>query len=89
MQAVADRTRAALRRGRYRSLVVGGGVSLNSRLRAVLAVVVAKEGVELLLAKPRYCGDNGAMIAGLAFYRRGEAENAMALDVNPSLEVGS
>lgn len=89
VQAVADRTRAALRRGRYRSLVVGGGVSLNSRLRAVLAVVAAKEGVELLLAKPRYCGDNGAMIAGLAFYRRGEAENAMALDVNPSLEVGS
>ena len=89
VQAVADRTRVALRRGRYRSLVVGGGVSLNSRLRAVLAAVAAEAGVELLLAKPRYCGDNGAMIAGLAYYRRNlVGDEAMCADASPSLQVG-
>ena len=88
VQAVAERTRTALRRSRYRSLVVGGGVSLNSRLRAVLAEVADQMGVRLLLAKPRYCGDNGAMIAGLAFYRRESAPNAAVLDVCPGLEVG-
>ena len=88
VQAVADRTRTALRRKRYRSLIVGGGVSLNSRIRAVLADVVREAGVELLLAKPKYTGDNGAMIAGLAYYRRNHVEDAMSLDVNPCLEVG-
>lgn len=89
VQAVADRTRRALGRGGYRSLIVGGGVSLNSRLREVLAAVAAEAGVELLAAKPKYCGDNGAMIAALAYYRRNIAgEAALAMDVNPSLEVG-
>ena len=88
VQAVAGRTRTALRRARYRSLVVGGGVSLNSRLRAVLAQVADEAGVRLLLAKPRYCGDNGAMIAGLAYCRRGTAPDAAKLDVCPGLEVG-
>ena len=88
VQAVADRTRAALRRRNYRALIVGGGVSLNSRLRAALQDVAAREKVELLMAKPKYCGDNGAMIAGLAFYRGNHEADAMSLDVNPCLEVG-
>lgn len=89
VQAVADRTRTALRQRAYRSLILGGGVSLNSRLRAVLSDVAAKAGVPLLMAKPKYCGDNGAMIAGLAYYRRNlVGEDALRLDVAPSLEIG-
>ena len=88
VQAVADRTRAALRRQRYRALVLGGGVSLNSRIRAVLTEVAADAGVPLLMAKPKYTGDNGAMIAGLAYYRRNHVDDAMTLDANPCLEVG-
>jgi len=88
VQSVADRTRTALKRHDYRTLIVGGGVSLNSRLRTVLRGVAADAGVELLMAKPKYCGDNGAMIAGLAYYRRNHVEDAMLLDVNPCLEVG-
>ena len=87
-QAVADRVRTALRRKAYRSLVIGGGVSLNSRIREVLTEVAAEAGVELLMAKPKYTGDNGAMIAGLAYYRRNHVDDAMSLDVNPCLEVG-
>ena len=38
---------------------------------------------------PKYTGDNGAMIAGLALYRRNLiGEMAMRIDVSPSLEVG-
>ena len=88
VQAVADRTRTALRRKRYKSFILGGGVSLNSRIRAVLADVARDAGVPLLMAKPKYTGDNGAMIAGLAYYRRNHVEDAMTLDVNPCLEVG-
>ena len=86
---LADRTRAALRRRAYRALVVGGGVSLNGRLRARLAEVAAEAGVPVLLAQPKYCGDNAAMIAGLAFHRRNlVGEAALAVDVNPTLQAG-
>ena len=87
VQAVAERTRAALRRRGYRALIVGGGVSLNSRLREVLGGTCRKAGVPLLMAKPKFCGDNGAMIAALAYYRRNKSgAAAMSLDVSPSLD---
>ena len=87
--AIADRTARALRRRAYRALIVGGGVSLNGRLRAKLAEVAQAAGVELMLAAPKNCGDNAAMIAGLAFYRRNlVGEEAIKVDVHPSLEAG-
>ena len=89
VDSVADRTATALRRRRCRSLIVGGGVSLNGALREALAEVAGKAGVELLMAKPKYCGDNAAMIAGLAHYRRNLAgDAALNIDVHPSLESG-
>lgn len=87
--SIADRTASALKRRPYRALIVGGGVSLNGALREALARVAAEAGVELLLAKPKFCGDNAAMIAGLAYYRRNVTdEAALAADVEPSLVVG-
>ena len=87
VQAVADRTRTALRRRDYRAMIVGGGVSLNSRLREVLGETCRKARVPLLMAKPKFCGDNGAMIAALAYYRRNKTgDAAMSLDVAPSLD---
>lgn len=89
VDAVADRTRTALRRRGYKAFILGGGVSLNSRLRAVLSEVAAAARVPLLMAKPKYCGDNGAMIAGLAYTRRNVAGSAaLSADVAPSLEAG-
>ncbi|MDO5317904.1 MAG: tRNA (adenosine(37)-N6)-threonylcarbamoyltransferase complex transferase subunit TsaD [bacterium] len=86
---LANRTRLALRRRDYKALIVGGGVSLNGRLRAKLAEVAADAHVPLLLAKPKYCGDNAAMIAGLAYYRRNlVGDAALKVDVNPALQAG-
>lgn len=87
-QAIADRTRTALKGRAYKALILGGGVSLNSRIRAVLTEACAEAHVPLLMAKPKYTGDNGAMIAGLAYYRRNHVEDAMTLDASPSLQVG-
>ena len=89
VQAIADRTCAALRRGSYRAFVLGGGVSLNSRVRAVLTKVCSAAHVPLLMAKPKFTGDNGAMVAGLAFYRRNvSGDAALRADASPSLQVG-
>lgn len=53
------------------TVVAGGGVAANSRLRALLA-----EHTELNCIFPplKLCGDNGAMIAGVAYHflKRGE-----------------
>ncbi len=89
IDALAERCELALRRGRYRALAVGGGVSLNRRLRERLERVAAAAGVGLLLAEPRFCGDNAAMIAGLAGAGGGVRQEAMRLDVVPALEVGA
>lgn len=71
-----------------RSLAVGGGVSLNRRLRERLAGVANERGVRLLLAEPKYCADNAAMIAGLAGAGRGVwGAQAMAIDAEPSLRI--
>jgi len=87
-QALADRTRAALARGRYRSFILGGGVSLNSRVREVLSSVCAEAGVRIVMAEAKFTGDNGAMIAALAYYRRNRGEDASLLDADPGLEIG-
>lgn len=89
VDALAQRCALALRLGRYRALAVGGGVSLNSRLRERLSAVAAEAGVPILLAQPRFCGDNAAMIAGLAGVGGGvTGAAAMELDVVPSLAAG-
>ena len=51
--------------------------------------IIPAANVPLLMAKPKYTGDNGAMIAGLAYYRRNvSGDDAMKIDVAPSLQVG-
>ncbi|NQT86428.1 tRNA (adenosine(37)-N6)-threonylcarbamoyltransferase complex transferase subunit TsaD [bacterium] len=46
------------------TLVVGGGVACNSRLRVKLAE--ATDGLSLRFAPPSLCTDNAAMVAGVA-----------------------
>lgn len=69
-----------------------GGVSLNHRLREKLSAMAGKKQMRLILASPRYCTDNAAMVAGLAFHKmdaRLPHGQAMALDVDPNLGIGS
>lgn len=78
-QAVVDvlvtKTRWAAEAYGIRTVCACGGVVCNSRLRAELESAAARAGWQLILAAPRYCTDNAAMVAGLAFHylRRGPA----------------
>jgi N6-L-threonylcarbamoyladenine synthase len=51
---------------RYQSLLTGGGVTANSRLRRDLEAFAAQHRLRVLLPQMRYCMDNAAMIGGLA-----------------------
>ncbi len=87
--ALVRRCERALSSTGARFLAVGGGVSLNSRLRAALSESCARLGVRLLLALPRHCGDNAAMVAGLAGIGRGvRSPAAFDLDPSPSWTCG-
>jgi N6-L-threonylcarbamoyladenine synthase len=60
-----------------KTLLVGGGVSANSRLRSELAKLADEHELDLRLPPMAYCLDNAAMIAGLAAekLRRGRTDD--------------
>lgn len=49
------------------TLLVGGGVTANSRLRSEVVELSKRRAIGLRLPELEYCVDNGAMIAGLGF----------------------
>jgi N6-L-threonylcarbamoyladenine synthase len=50
------------------TLVIGGGVAANSRLRAMAAERCAPYGIRLRVPRPKLCTDNGAMVAALGVH---------------------
>jgi N6-L-threonylcarbamoyladenine synthase len=66
-----------------KTLVLCGGVACNSRLREAMGEAA---NCELRIAPPKYCTDNGAMIAGLAWHylRRGQ-KHGYDLDAVPRM----
>jgi len=66
-QAIADtlaiKCRRALEQTAYKTLVVAGGVSANTEIRARLDAMTAKLAARAAYPAMAYCTDNGAMIA--------------------------
>lgn len=69
-------------------LVVVGGVSANSRLRARLTESCEKNGIELIVPRPRWSTDNAAMIAavGALHLAAGRRDDA-SLRADPGLKL--
>lgn len=64
---LVDKTADACRHVGAATLVVCGGVACNRSLRAEMAAAIADYGVQLRIAQPKYCADNAAMTAGVAW----------------------
>jgi N6-L-threonylcarbamoyladenine synthase len=64
---VGKTLRAAEARGVDR-ILVGGGVAANRRLRQRFQEEADRLGLEILLPQMRFCTDNAAMVAGLAYH---------------------
>ncbi|MDB6095649.1 MAG: metalloendopeptidase glycoprotease family [Verrucomicrobia bacterium] len=69
IDALARKTRAALRQGegRFRSVGLSGGVANNATLRAALEAAAVRDKIPLLAAQSRHTGDNAGMIAFAAW----------------------
>ncbi|MBX7265256.1 tRNA (adenosine(37)-N6)-threonylcarbamoyltransferase complex transferase subunit TsaD [Micromonospora sp. Llam7] len=55
----------ACRANGIETLVIGGGVAANSRLRAMAEQRAARHGIRVRVPRPGLCTDNGAMVAAL------------------------
>jgi N6-L-threonylcarbamoyladenine synthase len=79
--AVADDARAS-------TVVIGGGVAANSRLRARVAEEAARTGRRAFLPPMELCTDNGAMIAAAAWWRlRADGPTPLDAGIAPNLRL--
>lgn len=60
---------SACREAGVGTLLLGGGVAANSRLRALAEQRTAAAGIKLRVPPPELCTDNGAMVAALGALR--------------------
>jgi N6-L-threonylcarbamoyladenine synthase len=63
------------------TLVIGGGVAANSRLRAMAQERCAAAGIAVRVPRPKLCTDNGAMVAALGAHLVGAGVAPSRLDL--------
>jgi N6-L-threonylcarbamoyladenine synthase len=71
------------------SLVVAGGVGANRSLRSRLHDAMSARGARVYFPEPRFCTDNGAMIAMAAALRLADARADYRFSVQPRWELRS
>lgn len=87
-EAVVDtlkiKCRRALQQTGFKTLVIAGGVSANTRLREQLETALAKIGAKVFYARHEFCTDNGAMIAYAGCQRLMAGQSAdLSITVQP------
>lgn len=63
VETLTIKCKRALKHTHLKSLVIAGGVSANQALRSGLEKMLKELGGQVFYARPRFCIDNGAMIA--------------------------
>jgi N6-L-threonylcarbamoyladenine synthase len=73
----------ALAQTGFSALVVAGGVGANRQLRERLAATIGLRGGQVFFPEPKYCTDNGAMIAMAGALRMAGASRDLGFTVRP------
>jgi N6-L-threonylcarbamoyladenine synthase len=73
------------------TLVIGGGVAANSRLRVVAQERCDALGIHLRIPSPKLCTDNGAMVAALGaeLVRSGVAPSELDFGTDSAMSIRS
>jgi N6-L-threonylcarbamoyladenine synthase len=71
------------------TLVIGGGVAANSRLRQVAQERCAENKIKLRIPRPGLCTDNGAMVAALGseLVRQGKSPSPIEFGTDSAMDV--
>jgi len=88
VEVQVDKTMAAAEDRGVRTIVMGGGVVANTRLRELMERAAKERGLELLVPPIELCTDNAAMIACAGYHRlqRGE-RTPLEVGASPSLPL--
>ena len=93
-QAVVDvlvsKTLRLARQEKLHRIALAGGVAMNRQLRAALQAGAEERGMKTFLPQPKLCVDNGAMVAGAAYFlwrQRGEA-SSLSIDARANAPLG-
>ncbi len=93
-QAVVDvlvsKTLRLAERKKLERIALAGGVAMNRQLRAALTAGATERGFRTFLPQPKLCVDNGAMVAGAAYFlwrQRGEA-SSLSIDARANAPLG-
>ena len=90
MDVLVKKTLDAAASHHLKSVVVGGGVAANSRLRQAFQTAARKKRVRVYLPDRSFCTDNAAMIAAAGYYKWKHApERRKNLAVQANLEIQS
>jgi tRNA N6-adenosine threonylcarbamoyltransferase len=74
---------------KVRQITIVGGVAANSKLRSGIKIAAQQQGLFATFAKPEFCTDNAAMIAGLAFHHFEAGEfSDLSLEAYPNAPLG-
>jgi N6-L-threonylcarbamoyladenine synthase len=71
------------------TLVIGGGVAANSRLRTEAAQRCQEHNIALRIPRPGLCTDNGAMVAALGseLVKRGRDASQLSFATDSSMNI--
>ncbi|MFA5147098.1 MAG: tRNA (adenosine(37)-N6)-threonylcarbamoyltransferase complex transferase subunit TsaD [Candidatus Omnitrophota bacterium] len=88
LDVLVEKANRACEAKRTDTMIVGGGVAINSRLREKFRDSSGRRGTNVYFPEAEYCMDNAAMVGvlGEALYRKGERSD-LYLSAQPNLEV--
>ena len=69
IDVLVKKTKRAAKQIGAKSVLMGGGVACNGALRDAMEQMCKKEHLTLMIAPKKYCTDNAAMVASLAYYK--------------------
>lgn len=84
-EVLVAKTKIALEKYKPKSLLLGGGVAANSKIREALKSLENEYEVKFFVPDLKYCGDNAAMIGAAAIMRPIEASSNLMPE--PGLDV--
>lgn len=89
VEVLVKKTLLAAKQTGINTVVIGGGVAANSRLRSMAISEAEKVGVTIRIPRPGLCTDNGAMVAALGshLFSAGIEPSRLNFEVDPILPI--
>lgn len=89
VEVLVKKTLMAAKETGIDTVVIGGGVAANSRLRTMAQSMAEKENIKVRIPRPGLCTDNGAMVAALGaqLFKNQIEPSKITFEVDPILPI--